>query len=201
MKAQQRIPVVLTRLEVESLIATAEKDIEISQNDHEKFNATRNAAILRLVFSTGLRVTEVCNLNLNSIFPKEKRIKIRHGKFGNQDYQRVQKEETWQALDRYLALREQVDGRGPALFLSFYGQRLLARQFSRDLKGYAAKANIRKNVHPHILRHSFITEYYTSTNDILATQRVARHKNISSTMVYTHIHDQVVIDGLIEANL
>ncbi len=197
----QRIPVVLTRQEVESLITVAEKDIETSQTAHQRFNAVRNVAILRLFWSTGLRVQEACNLNLNSIFPEEKRIKVRFGKFGNNDYQRIQKKETWEALEEYLLLRNEVDGKGQALFISFYGQRILARQMNRYLKGYASQARIPKNVHAHTLRHSFLTEYWTKTNNLLATQKVARHKNIASTLIYTHIYDKDIEEGLIRANL
>ena len=117
----QKIPVVLTREEVERLISTAEKDIVISQNAHQRFNAIRNMAILRLFWSTGLRMSELCNLNLNCLFPEEHQIKVRKGKFGNEDYQPVKRKETWQAIERYLVLRESIPGKGEALFISFYG--------------------------------------------------------------------------------
>lgn len=197
----QRIPTVLVRKEVEALIALAEKDIETSQTAHQRFNATRNASILRLFWSTGLRVTELANLNLDCIFPEEQRLKIRLGKFGNNSYQPVKRPETWKALERYLTLREGIEGKGKALFISFYGQRILARQIGRYLKDYAKRAGIKKNVFPHVLRHSFLSEYYNVTNDLLATQRVARHKSIESTRIYIHINDKVVVDGLVKANL
>ncbi len=197
----QRIPTVLNRKEVEWLIAIAEHDIETSETEHERFNATRNVAILRLAFSTGLRIGEIYNLNVDSIFPEEQRLKIVDGKFGNNDYQAIRKKETWGALEKYLPLRDTVEGKGPALFISFHGQRIQDRQFSRDLKRYALRASITKNVHPHCLRHSFLSEFYRVTKDIVATQKVARHKDISSTMIYTHIYDQDIVDGLVQANL
>ncbi len=198
---QQRIPTVLTREEVEDLIATAQRDIQTSQSEHQRFNAVRNVAILRLFWSSGLRVQEICNLNVDCIFPEERRIKVRKGKFGNNDYQRVQRSETWEALEKYLSLRGNILGKGKALFISFYGQRILARQIGRYLKDYARRAGIRKNVFPHVLRHSFLSEFYKVTNDLLATQRVARHKSIESTRIYIHINDKVVVDGLVKANL
>ena len=171
MKKQQKIPVVLTREEVNKIIEVAEQDIESSQTGHKRFNATRNTAILRLAFSTGLRTQELCNLNVESIFPEEKRLKVREGKFQNSDYQEIRKEETWESLKRYLPFRKQVDGSGPALFLSYYGQRLKGRQFSRDLKKYGKRAGIKKNVHPHCLRHSFLSEFYRITKDIVEIGR------------------------------
>lgn len=197
----QRIPTVLTRQEVESLIVTAEKDIETSQNDHEKFNAVRNVAILRVFWSTGLRVQELCNLNLDCVFSEESRIKVRLGKFGNNDYQPVKKKETWEALERYLALRKDIPGKGPALFISFYGLRVLARQINRYLKAYASQAGISKNVHCHTLRHSFGSEYYRITNDLNRTKEIMRHRSISSTEIYLHTNKERLAEGLVEANL
>ena len=197
----QRIPIVLTREEVNSLIAIAEKDIESSQNKHQRFNSIRNVAVLRLFWSTGLRVQELANLDVDSIFPEEKRLKVRNGKFGNNDYQPVTKKETWEALERYLPFREQVDGRGPSLFLSFYGQRILPRQIARDLKDYGKRAGIKKNVHPHTLRHSFGTEYYRKTNALNRTKEIMRHRSISSTEIYLHTTKERLAEGLVEANL
>lgn len=197
----QKIPVVLTREEVEDLIATAERDIETSQSEHKRFNAVRNASILRLLWSTGLRVQELANLNMDNIFPQENRIKIRNGKFGNNDYQPVKKRETWEALERYLLLRNEVDLKGPALFISFYGQRILARQIARDLKGYGKRAGLSKNVHPHCLRHSFGSEYYRITNDLHRTKEIMRHRSISSTEIYLHTTKERLAEGLVEANL
>lgn len=202
MKRQQiKIPVVLTREEVESLIEVAEKDIKTSLNDHQRFNATRNVAVIRLLWSSGLRVQELANLNVDSIFPEEKRLKIQDGKFGNNDYQPVRKKETWEALERYSVLREKVDGRGSALFLSFYGQRIKARQIARDLKVYGSQAGVRKNVHPHTIRHTFGTEFYQATHDLLATQRALRHKRVSSTEIYCHIVKDDIEKGLVKADL
>lgn len=197
----QRIPTVLVREEVEDLIATAERDIETSQNEHQRFSATRNASILRLFWSTGLRVQEVCNLNVDCVFPEEKRIKVRLGKFGNNDYQPIRKKETWEALERYLVLREDIPGKGSALFISFYGLRILARQINRYVKDYGKRAGIKKNVHPHTLRHSFGSEYYRKTNDLNRTKEIMRHRSISSTEIYLHTTKERLAEGLVEANL
>lgn len=198
---RQRIPTVLTREEVEDLISTVERDIETCQTEHQRFNATRNVAILRLFWSTGLRVQELANLDVDCIFEKEMRIKVRLGKFGNNDYQPVARKETWQALEKYLELREGIEGKGEALFISFYGQRILARQINRYLKAYAARAGISKNVHCHTLRHSFGSEYYRITNDLNRTKEIMRHQSISSTEIYLHTTKERLAEGLVEANL
>ncbi len=197
----QKIPVVLTREEVENLIEVAEQDIETSRTAHQRFNAVRNVAILRLFWSTGLRVQELANLNVDSLFPSEKRLKIREGKFGNNDYQPISRNETWDSIEKYQVLREQVDGKGPALFLSFFGQRIRGRQINRDLKKYGKLAGIQKNIHAHCLRHSFGSEYYNKTNDLNRTKEIMRHRSISSTEIYLHTTKTRLVEGLVEANL
>ncbi len=155
-----KIPTILTRKELMRLIAVPEGDIETASNKHKRFNAVRNTAMLRLLCSTGLRIQELANLNRGNIFHQEQRIKVRQGKKGNDDYIPVVNDATWQALERYEKIRETISGTGEAYFVGWNGQRILPRQVNRYLKGYAARAGLEKNVHAHILRHSFGTLFY-----------------------------------------
>lgn len=196
-----KIPTILTREELMRLIAIPIGDIETASNQHQLFNSLRNEAILRLLSSTGLRIQELVNLNRANIFPQEQRIKVRQGKRGNEDYVPVVSDATWQALERYDKIRETISGTGEAYFVGWNGQRILPRQINRYLKDYAPRAGIKKNVHAHILRHSFGTLFYKATQDLAKTQLALRHKDISSTMIYVHIEKEVVVEGLKLANL
>ncbi len=89
-----KIPIILTREELMRLITIPVGDIETASNDHRKFNAVRNTAMLRLLCSMGLRIQELANLNRSNIFPQEQRIKVRQGKKGNEDYIPVVSEAT-----------------------------------------------------------------------------------------------------------
>lgn len=196
-----KIPIILTRKELMRLIAVPVGDIETAGNQHQLFNSIRNAAILRLLCSSGLRIQELANLNRGNVFPQEKRIKVRQGKRNNDDYVPVVSDATWRSLERYEKIRETISGTGEAYFVGWNGQRILARQVNRYLKGYASQAGISKNVHAHILRHSFGTLFYRATQDLVKTQLALRHKDISSTMIYVHIEKEAVIEGLRLANL
>lgn len=196
-----KIPTILTREELMRLIAIPIGDIETASNQHQLFNSLRNEAILRLLCSTGLRIQELANLNRSNIFPQEQRIKVRGGKRGNEDYVPVVSEATWRSLERYEKIRETIPGTGEAYFVGWNGQRVLPRQVNRHLKDYASRADISKNVHAHILRHSFGTLFYKATQDLAKTQLALRHKDISSTMIYVHIEKKAVIEGLRLANL
>jgi len=196
-----KIPTILTREELMRLIAVPEGDIETAGNEHQLFNSIRNEAILRLLTSSGLRIQELANLNRSNIFPQEQRIKVRQGKRNNDDYIPIVSDSTWQALERYGKIRETISGTGQAYFVGWNGQRILPRQVNRHLKDYASRAEISKNVHAHILRHSFGTLFYKATQDLVKTRLALRHKDISSTMIYVHIEKEAVIEGRRLANL
>lgn len=85
--------------------------------------------------------------------------------------------------------------------MGWNGQRIVPRQVNRYLKSYTGRAGIKKNVHAHILRHSFGTLFYKATQDLAKTQLALRHRDISSTMIYVHIEKEAVVEGLKLANL
>jgi len=216
--AGQKTPVVLTREEVERLFLIAAREERESKEElrqrkkdgnpflrHAKnriFEAIRDQAILRLFFSTGIRLMELINLNDESVFLNESRIKVRFGKRGNDEYQPVTKEDTLKALRRYLKARRAYRyNKDHAFFIGRSGERVKRKAIQRAIKRYASEAGISKNVYPHLLRHSFLSEYLRATGDIRRTQVAARHKSISSTMIYTHVSKEDVENGLKQADL
>jgi len=215
---RQRTPVVLTREEIEKLIEVGAgleelykkklkeeklKDSKyLSYLKNNIFLAIRNQAIIRLLFSTGIRNNEACNLNDEDIYPEENRIKIRQGKRGNDEYQPLTKPETWKELKRYLRARKtfkhNISG---SLFIGKSGERIKPRTMQRFIKEYGKQAGITKKVYPHIFRHTFATEYLRTTRDLKLTQVALRHKNINSTIIYTYVSKDDVANGLNKADL
>jgi site-specific recombinase XerD len=217
-KKRQNTPVVLTREEISKIIAIGSTQEELYKKKlkEEKlkgsiflnylknniFMAIRNQAIIRMLFSTGIRNNEACNLNDEDIYPEENRIKIRQGKRGNDEYQPLTKPETWKELKRYLRARKifkhNISG---ALFIGKSGERIKPRTMQRFIKEYGKLAGITKKVYPHIFRHTFATEYLRKTRDLLLTQNAMRHKNINSTIIYTYVSKDDVANGLDKADL
>jgi len=215
---KQKTPVILTRNEVERLIEAIElEELDFTTQLKKKkeegsewlsyikakiFLAIRNQAVIRLAFSTGLRVKELCNLNDEDIFLEESRIKVRAGKRGNDEYQPVTKLETLRSLKKYWKKRKAFKyNKGNAFFIGKSGERIKVRDIQRMIPEFGKKAGITKKVYPHILRHSFGTAYFDSTGDIRRTQIAMRHKNILSTLIYEHAGKENVAKGLREANL
>lgn len=149
----------------------------------------RDKAILETLFSTGLRVSELVNLDRNKINIKKGEFSVR----GKGDKLRLifLSDETKETLGNYLDKRQDVD---PALFVripktnkSEQNLRLTPRSIQRIVKYYAIKAGITKKVSPHTIRHSFATDLLTNGADIRSVQAMLGHSSISTTQIYTHV--------------
>jgi site-specific recombinase XerD len=153
------------------------------------FKTLRDRAILELLFSTGLRVSELCALNRDSINLKSGEFAVR----GKGDKIRLVflSETAKEALKNYLKKRGDVD---EALFVRNIKNpaksdnlRLTTRSIERLVKHYAAKAGLSKKVTPHSLRHSFATDLLMNGADIRSVQELLGHSSITTTQIYTHI--------------
>jgi len=165
----------------------------------------RDRAILELLFSTGLRVSELTNLNRENINLERGEFSIR-GK-GNKIRLVFISDSAKKALVDYLAKRKDVD---PALFIHFkkgsgskksvgnkkfcFSLRLTPRSVQRIVRNCAVKAGITKKVTPHTLRHSFATDLLTNGADIRSVQTMLGHSSITTTQIYTHITDKRLKD-------
>lgn len=153
------------------------------------FKTLRDRAILELLFSTGLRVSELCALNRDSINLKSGEFAVR----GKGDKIRLVflSETAKEALKNYLKKRGDVD---EALFVRNIKNpaksdnlRLTTRSIERLVKHYAAKAGLSKKATPHSLRHSFATDLLMNGADIRSVQELLGHSSITTTQIYTHI--------------
>lgn len=162
------------------------------------FKSLRDRAILELLFSTGLRVSELCNLAREDVDLKKGDFSVR----GKGDKVRLVflSESAKNALKIYLEKRTDTE---EALFVSLgkHGllsetgfpkavSRLTSRSMERLVRYYAIKAGITKKVSPHTLRHSFATDLLENGADIRAVQMLLGHSSITTTQIYTHITDR-----------
>jgi site-specific recombinase XerD len=151
----------------------------------------RDRAILELLFSAGLRVSELININRDQINLERQEFSVR----GKGDKIRIVfiSDTAKDALEKYLEKRMDMD---EAVFIRFSQKklsenqgtkRLTPRSIQRIVKTYAAKAGIVKDVHPHTLRHSFATDLLANGADIRSVQTMLGHSSITTTQIYTHI--------------
>jgi site-specific recombinase XerD len=155
----------------------------------------RDRAIVELLFSSGLRVSELTNLNRDHVNTRRREFMVR-GK-GQKDRPVFISEGTADWVDRYLEARQ--DSLAP-LFISYSKnvepttsgdfRRLTPRSIQRMVSKYALLAGITKHVSPHTMRHSFATDLLMNGADIRSVQSMLGHSSITTTQVYTHVTDE-----------
>lgn len=179
------------------LITQGELDRLMKGPSGETLTALRDRAILELLFSTGLRVSELCNLNQDLDLTRDE-FAVR----GKGEKVRVVflSPSAKSAVAAYLKKRGDMS---EALFVS-YGKgapstslgvnkdlpRLTPRSVERLVKQYAIKAGITRKVTPHVIRHSFATDLLSNGADLRSVQALLGHANIATTQVYTHVTDK-----------
>ncbi len=154
--------------------------------------ARRDKAMLELLYATGMRVSELVALNLDSIELHNNRATVRCVGKGSRERLIPIHEQAVVALRVFLeeARPEHVRSRKEhALFINRRGERLTRQGFWLILKNYARAANISSDVTPHTLRHSFATHMLRGGAPLRNVQEMLGHANISSTQVYTHLTD------------
>ncbi len=181
------------------LITTEELNRLINGPSGSDIKDLRDRAILEMLFSTGLRVSELCSLS-RDIDLRSDELSVR----GKGEKVRVVflSDSAKDAVKAYLAKRGDMD---EALFVQLQGPikkntakndtlRLTSRSMERIVKYYAIKAGISKKVTPHVIRHSFATDLLHNGADLRSVQALLGHANISTTQVYTHVTDKHLRD-------
>ncbi len=179
-KLEKRVPSVLTAQEVELLLEQP-KDVDLK--------GTRDKAMLEFAYATGMRVTEIINLNIEDVNLAEEYVVCKVGT--------KQRNIPLGSLS-LKALKEYIDEARPilirnekekALFVNINGQRLTRQGFWKIVKYYKEQAHITKDITPHVLRHSFATHLLQNGADLKAIQTMLGHSDISSTQVYMQFQD------------
>lgn len=177
-KLEKKLPVYLTVEEVDKLL-----DIRTSTAYD-----LRNKAMLELLYASGLRISELCDLKMSNLYLDDEMIKV----FGKGSKERLVpvNEVALKALREYLCY-----GRGELLgihdsefvFISSRHTRISRQAFFKYLKKLCEEKGIKKNISPHILRHSFATHLLNNGADLRIVQELLGHSDISTTQIYTHL--------------
>lgn len=175
-KLWQMLPDVLSSAEIELLLC--QPDVSTNQGIRDK-------AILELLYATGIRVSELCNLAIYDVDDDQIRV------FGKGSKERIVpvSARAVVAIDTYLSkVRDNYDSETlKTLFLSLKGKPIDRVSVWKLIKAYAKQANITKNIFPHMMRHSFASHLLDGGADLRIIQEMLGHAHISSTDRYTHV--------------
>lgn len=151
--------------------------------------ALRDHAILELMYSSGLRLSELTSLDMTSVDIEDAVLTVR-GK-GNKTRSVPVGRYAIRAIRNWLPVRKTMAApEQKALFVSRRGKRLGPRSVQQRLRTWAIRQGLPGHVHPHMLRHSFATHLLESSGDLRAVQELLGHADISTTQVYTHLDFQ-----------
>lgn len=185
-----KLPVVLSLNEIESILAI----IDLSTKEGQ-----RNRAIIEVLYSCGLRISELTNLKFSDLFLDEGFIRV-EGKGGKQRLVPISPTAI-KEINNYLMERKQISpqkGYEDILFLSKRCKPISRIMVFHFIKEYVAQAQINKNVSPHTFRHSFATHLLEGGANIRAIQQMLGHEKITTTEIYTHLDRDFLRQEIIE---
>ncbi len=179
-KLKRKLPDFLSLAEIDQLFAAI---------DHSTPEGQRNRAMLETLYSCGLRVSELINLQLSKLYLDAGFVRV-IGKGNKERLVPIGGEAVKQIKlykDHIRSLMKIKTGQEDVLFLNRRGSALSRVMVFLILKDLTAKAGIKKNIHPHVLRHSFATHLVEAGADLRAVQEMLGHKSITTTEIYTHL--------------
>lgn len=179
-KQEKRLPKFLEMEQISKLLSTP---------DDNTLLGARDRAMLEVLFSTGVRVSELVDMNFTDLDFEGQAVRVR-GK-GKKQRTAPIGQTALAAIQKYLQMRR-TDSRSTnfdqsALFVNKHGQRLSTRSVRRKLDKYLAESGLDPSISPHTLRHSFATHMLNRGADLRSVQELLGHQSLSTTQVYTHL--------------
>ena len=160
----------------------------LTETDQDVYHI-RDRAMFELLYSSGLRLSELVSINLHDIKRREQQLRVT-GK-GNKERELPVGRKALAALEKWLKVRgELAKADEPALFVSRFGTRITARAVQQKLAQMAVEQGLPIHLHPHMLRHSFASHILESSGNLRAVQELLGHADISTTQIYTHLDFQ-----------
>ena len=190
LKSIRKLPEVLSVEDIEKMI---------NAYQHDDFLNSRNKTIIDVLYSTGCRVSELCNINLSDLDLVDNSLKLK-GKGSKQRIVPIGSELKLKLL-KYLKIRENfVNSKGEPLFLTKSRNSLDRTAVFRIIKNTALKASLDTNIHPHTLRHSAATHMLEGGCDLRTVQEFLGHSSVSTTQIYTKVTKEFLEEAFLESH-
>ena len=190
LKSIRKLPEILSVEDIEKMI---------NAYKHDDFLNSRNKTIIDVLYSTGCRVSELCNINLSDLDLVDNSLKLK-GKGSKQRIVPIGSELKLNLL-KYLKIRENfVNNKGEPLFLTKSRNSLDRTAVFRIIKNTALKASLDTNIHPHTLRHSAATHMLEGGCDLRTVQEFLGHSSVSTTQIYTKVTKEFLEEAFLESH-
>ena len=190
LKSSKKLPEVLSITDIENMI---------NFYNHETYLDSRNRTVIDVLYSTGCRVSELCDINISDIDLDEKYLKLK----GKGSKQRIVPigSMLYKNLLQYLNVRDTfLQNRGEPLFLSKSKNKLDRTAVFRIIKKTAKNISIQTDVHPHTLRHSAATHMLEGGCDLRTVQEFLGHSSVSTTQIYTKVTKEFLEEAFTESH-
>ncbi len=190
LKSSKKLPEVLSITDIENMI---------NFYNHETYLDSRNRTVIDVLYSTGCRVSELCDINISDIDLDEKYLKLK----GKGSKQRIVPigSKLYKNLMQYLNVRETfLQNRGEPLFLSKSKNKLDRTAVFRIIKKTAKNISLQTDVHPHTLRHSAATHMLEGGCDLRTVQEFLGHSSVSTTQIYTKVTKEFLEEAFTESH-
>ena len=190
LKSTNKLPEILSIVDIENMI---------NFYNHETYLESRNRTVIDMLYSTGCRVSELCDINLSDIDLDDKYLKLK-GKGSKQRIVPVGSK-LYKNLLEYLNVRNTfLQNRGEPLFLSKSKNKLDRTAVFRIIKKTAKNISIQTDVHPHTLRHSAATHMLEGGCDLRTVQEFLGHSSVSTTQIYTKVTKEFLEEAFTESH-
>ena len=190
LKSSKKLPEVLSITDIENMI---------NFYNHETYLDSRNRTVIDVLYSTGCRVSELCDINISDIDLDEKYLKLK----GKGSKQRIVPigSMLYKNLMQYLNVRETfLQNRGEPLFLSKSKNKLDRTAVFRIIRKTAKNISLQTDVHPHTLRHSAATHMLEGGCDLRTVQEFLGHSSVSTTQIYTKVTKEFLEEAFTESH-
>lgn len=185
-KKAKRIPKTLPIEEIQRLLRSIEYDMIMLKSEYRKLIATRNLAIIELLFSTGIRIGELVSIDLRDLNVGERTLLI-FGKGRKERILYLSSKEVVSSLKSWMKVRKELNPQDNALFINKYGNRLTIYSIEDIFSKYRDSARITPTATPHSLRHTFATHLLDNGADLRSVQEILGHSSVSTTEIYTEV--------------
>lgn len=187
----RKLPDFLSVDEIDKMILAIDQSLDFGH---------RNKTILEVLYSCGLRVSELINLEIFDVYHDDHLVKVT-GKGNKQRLVPIDKH-SLKLIKIYVNMERELTkpkkGEESILFLNRFGKRLSRVYIFKLIKTLALKAGIKKNISPHTFRHSFATHLVENGADLRSVQEMLGHESITTTEIYTHLQQKSLRDAILQ---